>query len=63
MTNIEFDINYAMAGFQAEYAALATIMQADLAKIGIKTNLKPRGQRRVHRQRGGHDAARTTACA
>ncbi len=40
-TNLEFDINYALAGFQAEYAALASILQADFGKIGIKTTLKP----------------------
>jgi peptide/nickel transport system substrate-binding protein len=41
LTNIEFDINWALAGYAAEYEALATIIQGDLAKIGIKTNLKP----------------------
>ena len=41
VTNPEFDINWALAGFSAEYQALATVIQADLAKIGIKTNLKP----------------------
>jgi peptide/nickel transport system substrate-binding protein len=40
-TNVEFDINWALAGFQAEYAAIAQVIQSDLAKIGIKTNLKP----------------------
>ena len=40
-TNLEFDINWSLAGFSAEYQALATVIQADLAKIGIKTNLKP----------------------
>lgn len=39
--NPEFDINWALAGFSAEYQALATVIQADLATIGIKTNLKP----------------------
>jgi peptide/nickel transport system substrate-binding protein len=41
LSNVEFDIAWALAGFQAEYAALAQIIQSDLAKIGIKTNLKP----------------------
>lgn len=41
LSNIEFDISWATAGYQAEYQALATIIQGDLAKIGVKTNLKP----------------------
>jgi peptide/nickel transport system substrate-binding protein len=41
VANPEFDINWSLAGFSAEYQALATVIQADLAKIGIKTNLKP----------------------
>jgi peptide/nickel transport system substrate-binding protein len=41
VSNPEFDINWSLAGFSAEYQALATVIQADLAKIGIKTNLKP----------------------
>jgi peptide/nickel transport system substrate-binding protein len=41
LSNVEFDIAWSLAGFQAEYAALAQIIQSDLAKIGIKTNLKP----------------------
>jgi peptide/nickel transport system substrate-binding protein len=41
VSDVEFDINYALAGFSAEYASLASILQADLAKIGIRTNLKP----------------------
>jgi peptide/nickel transport system substrate-binding protein len=40
-TNVEFDIAWALAGFSAEYGAMAQVIQADLAKIGIKTNLKP----------------------
>jgi peptide/nickel transport system substrate-binding protein len=39
--DLEFDIGYALAGFSAEYASLASILQADLATIRIKTNLKP----------------------
>lgn len=39
--NPEFDIAWATAGFSAEYAALAQVIQGDLAKIGVKTNLKP----------------------
>ncbi len=41
LSNVEFDIAWSLAGFQAEYAALAQVIQSDLAKIGIKTNLKP----------------------
>jgi peptide/nickel transport system substrate-binding protein len=41
LTNVEFDISWALAGYAAEYEALATIIQGDLAKIGVKTNLKP----------------------
>ena len=41
VSNVEFDIAWALAGFQAEYAAMAQVIQSDLAKIGIKTNLKP----------------------
>jgi peptide/nickel transport system substrate-binding protein len=41
LTNIQFDISWALAGYAAEYEALATIIQGDLAKIGITTNLKP----------------------
>jgi peptide/nickel transport system substrate-binding protein len=41
LSNIEFDISWALAGYAAEYEALASIIQGDLAKIGIKTNLKP----------------------
>ena len=41
LSNIEFDISWATAGYAAEYQALATIIQGDLQKLGIKTNLKP----------------------
>src|SRR6202022_542820 len=41
LSNIEFDINWSLAGYAAEYEALASIIQGDLAKIGGKTNLKP----------------------
>src|SRR5438105_3573878 len=41
LSNIEFDINWSLAGYAAEYEALATIIQGDLAKIGVKTNLRP----------------------
>jgi peptide/nickel transport system substrate-binding protein len=41
LSNVEFDIAWALAGFQAEYAAIAQVIQSDLQKIGIKTNLKP----------------------
>jgi peptide/nickel transport system substrate-binding protein len=39
--SINLDINYSTAGFGAEYAALAQIYQADLARIGVTTTLKP----------------------
>jgi peptide/nickel transport system substrate-binding protein len=41
LSNVEFDIAWALAGYAAEYEQLATIIQGDLAKVGIKTNLKP----------------------
>jgi peptide/nickel transport system substrate-binding protein len=41
VSNLDLDISYALAGFSAEYASLATILQSDLAKIGIKATLKP----------------------
>jgi peptide/nickel transport system substrate-binding protein len=41
LSNIEFNIAWSLAGYAAEYEALATIIQGDLAKIGIKTSLKP----------------------
>ena len=36
-----FDISWSLAGFSSEYQALATVIQSDLAKMGITTNLKP----------------------
>ena len=51
LTNVEFDITWSLAGYAAEYEALASIMQSDLAKIGIKTNLKPTDPPRL-RSRG-----------
>src|SRR5262252_2923946 len=41
LSNVEFDVAWSLAGYAAEYEQLATIIQGDLAKIGIKTNLKP----------------------
>jgi peptide/nickel transport system substrate-binding protein len=41
VSDLRFDINWATAGFSSEYQALATIIQADLASVGIKTDLKP----------------------
>ena len=38
---ISTPIAWATAGFSSEYQSLATILQADLASIGIKTDLKP----------------------
>jgi peptide/nickel transport system substrate-binding protein len=46
--DISLDINYATAGFSSEYAQLAQIYQADLAKIGVlrrSNRLKPRSSR------------------
>ena len=55
--NIEFDISWALAGYAAEYEALATIIQGDLAKIGIKTNLKPTDPPTFTQQGTGHEPA------
>jgi peptide/nickel transport system substrate-binding protein len=41
LSDIQFDISWSLAGYAAEYEQLATIIQGDLAKIGVKTNLKP----------------------
>src|SRR5260370_26867869 len=41
LTNVEFDISWALAGYAAEYEQLATILQGDLATIGIKADLNP----------------------
>ncbi len=41
VTNATFDIAWSTAGYASEYQQLATIMQSDLAKLGITTNLKP----------------------
>jgi len=41
VTDLQFDIAWATAGFSSEYASLGTILQSDFAAIGIKTNLKP----------------------
>ncbi len=41
VANPTFDISWSLAGFSSEYQALATVIQSDLAKIGITTNLKP----------------------
>ena len=41
LTDLQFDISWALAGYASEYEQLATIIQGDLAKIGVKTNLKP----------------------
>lgn len=40
-TNIQFDISWSLAGYASEYEQLATIIQGDLAKVGVTTNLKP----------------------
>jgi len=41
VTNAQMDIAWALAGYASEYEQLATIIQGDLAKIGIQTTLKP----------------------
>jgi peptide/nickel transport system substrate-binding protein len=41
VTNATFDIAWSLAGYASEYQQLATIIQGDLAKIGITTTLKP----------------------
>jgi peptide/nickel transport system substrate-binding protein len=41
VTNATMDISWSLAGYASEYQQLATILQGDLAKIGITTNLKP----------------------
>ena len=41
VSGLEFDITYNTGGFGREYASLAQIYQSDLAKIGVKTTLKP----------------------
>jgi peptide/nickel transport system substrate-binding protein len=41
LSDVQFDIAWALAGYASEYEQLATIIQGDLAKIGVKTNLKP----------------------
>jgi peptide/nickel transport system substrate-binding protein len=41
LTNVSFDIAWSLAGYAAEYQQIGTILQSDLAKIGITTTLKP----------------------
>jgi peptide/nickel transport system substrate-binding protein len=41
VTNPQFNISWSLAGYASEYEQLATIIQGDLAKIGIQTTLKP----------------------
>jgi peptide/nickel transport system substrate-binding protein len=41
ITNATFDISWSTAGYASEYQQLATIIQGDLATLGITTNLKP----------------------
>jgi peptide/nickel transport system substrate-binding protein len=41
VTNATFDLGWSLAGYASEYQQLATIIQGDLAKIGITANLKP----------------------
>jgi peptide/nickel transport system substrate-binding protein len=41
VTNAESEITYSTSGYGSEYASIAQIYQADLAKIGFTTTLKP----------------------
>jgi ABC-type transport system substrate-binding protein len=41
LSNVEFDISWATAGYVSEYEQLATIIQSDLTTIGVKASLKP----------------------
>jgi ABC-type transport system substrate-binding protein len=41
VSNAECEITYSSAGYASEYAGIAQIYQADLAKIGFNTTLKP----------------------
>ena len=41
VTNLTFDLGYNQAGYSAEYAAWAQIIQSDLATIGVTVNLMP----------------------
>ncbi|MBV9578052.1 MAG: ABC transporter substrate-binding protein [Chloroflexi bacterium] len=41
VSNLTFDLGYATAGYSAEYAAWAQIIQSDLATIGVTVNLVP----------------------
>ena len=41
VTNAQMNIAWSLAGYASEYEQLATIIQGDLAKIGIQSTLKP----------------------
>ena len=41
VANLTFDLGYATAGYSAEYAAWAQIIQSDLQSIGVTVNLMP----------------------
>ena len=41
VSNLTFDLGYNQAGYSAEYAAWAQIIQSDLATIGVRVNLVP----------------------
>jgi peptide/nickel transport system substrate-binding protein len=41
VSNLTFDLGYNQAGYSAEYAAWAQIIQSDLATLGVTVNLKP----------------------
>lgn len=41
VADTSIDISYATAGYASEYAQLAQIYQADLARLGVTTSIKP----------------------
>src|SRR5262249_46246269 len=41
VTDTRFDMAYPLASFSGEYAALAQVLQRDLASIGVTVTLKP----------------------
>ena len=41
LSDVAFDLSYPLASFSGEYAALAQVVQSNLAQIGVKVTLKP----------------------
>ena len=62
VTNPEFDINWALAGFSAEYQALATVIQARPGQDRHQDQPQAPGPADLHRAGPGRKAARSTAC-